>query len=202
MIIKRDRHLKNDSKIRTFIAIEIPAEFQNKIGELQNSLKGIGGRISWTKSGKIHLTLKFLGDTDEDIIDEIAAELQQAVQNIAGFKISIQGTGAFPNFKRPRVIWIAAKSEGDQLQKLVAQIEDCMENFGFEKENRRFSAHLTLGRVKDAKGIEPVMEKLKSYEGFVGGAFAVKEFYLIKSELHPASSIYTPLKKIDLKNLQ
>ena len=190
------------SKIRAFIAIEIPGEIQDKIGELQNSLKGIGGKINWTKPGNIHLTLKFLGDIDEDIIDEIAVKLQQAIQKVEGFKISVQGTGVFPNFKRPRVIWVAAKSEGDQLEKLAAQIEDCMKNFGFEKEHRRFSAHLTLGRVKDTKGIEPMMERLRSYEEFVAGNFSVKEFYLIKSELHPAGSIYTPLKKIDLKDLQ
>lgn len=184
------------SKIRAFIAIEIPAEIQKKIDELQNNLKGIGGRVSWTKPGNIHLTLKFLGDTDEDIIDEIAAELQQTVQNIAGFNISVKGTGVFPNFKRPRVIWIGAKSEGDQLQELAAQVQDCMENFGFEKENRRFSAHLTLGRVKDTKGIEIVMEQLKSFENFEVGSFATKEFYLIKSEVHPAGAIYTSLRKI------
>jgi 2'-5' RNA ligase len=188
------------SKIRTFIAIEIPTHIKNKIAELQEGLKGIGSRISWTKSSNIHLTLKFLGDADEKIIDEIAAELQQAVQNIAGFEIRVAGTGIFPNFKRPRVIWVGAKSEGEHLQTLATQVQDCMENFGFEKEKRHFSAHLTLGRVKDTKGIEPVMEKLKSYENFEVGLFAVREFYLIKSELHPAGAIYTPLKKIGLKD--
>lgn len=187
------------SEIRAFIAIEIPAEIQNKIGDLQNSLKGIGGRISWTKPGNIHLTLKFLGDIDEAIIDEISAELLLAVQNITGFKISVKAIGVFPNFRRPRVIWIGANSERDQLQELAAQIEDCMENFGFEKESRRFSAHLTLGRIKEATAIEPVMDKLESYEGFEAGSFDVNAFYLIKSELHPAGSIYTPLKRIVLK---
>ncbi len=189
------------SKIRTFIAIEIPTQIKNKIAELQESLKEIGGRISWTKPGNIHLTLKFLGDTDKNIIDEIGVELQQAVQNITGFKITVQGTGVFPNFKRPRVIWIGAKHEGDQLQELAANVQDCMEKFGFEKENRRFSAHLTLGRVKDTRGIEPVMDKLKNYDELEVDSFVVKEFYLIKSELHPAGAIYKPLKKIVLKNL-
>lgn len=188
------------SKIRTFIAIELPAEIQNKIGELQNSLKGIGGRISWTKPGNIHLTLKFLGDTDEEIVDEIAAELQQAIQNLTEFKVSVQGTGTFPNFKRPRVIWVGVESKAEQLQKLAAQIEDCMENFGFQKENRNFTAHLTLGRVKDVAGIQPVSEKLKSFGNFEAGLFTVKELYLIKSDLHPAGSIYTRLKKIALKS--
>jgi len=186
-------------KIRTFIAIRIPQEIRNKIGELQNNLKGIGGRISWIKPENKHLTLKFLGDTDEGVIDKIAAELQKAVENVAAFKVKVVGTGTFPNFKHPRVIWVGAKSEEDQLHKLVVQIENCMENFGFKKENRRFSAHLTLGRVKDIKAIQPVVNKLKSYENFEAGSFLVKEFLLIKSELHPAGAIYTPLKNIMLR---
>lgn len=187
------------SKIRTFIAIEIPGKIQEKIGEFQNRLKGIGGKIGWTNPGNIHLTLKFLGDTDIDIIDEIAAELQHAVQTITDFKIAVKGTGAFPSFTRPRVIWIGAQSDGGELQRLAEQVEICMENFGFERENRPYSAHLTLGRVKDVNGIQPVMEKLKNYQDIALGSFGVTSFYLIKSELHRTGSIYTPLKKIEFK---
>ena len=187
------------SKIRTFIAIEIPTHIKDEIADLQERLKGIGGKISWTKPGNIHLTLKFLGDTDEEIIDEIAAGIQQAVQNLTGFEIRVAGTGTFPNFNRPRVIWVGAKSEGEQLQELAAQIEACVEKFGFKKEGRRFSSHLTLGRVKDARGIQPVMDKLKSHQDFEAGVFVANEFFLIKSELHPSGAIYTQLKKINLK---
>ena len=190
--------MKNDSKIRTFIAIEIPETIQKKIGELQNSLKAFGARISWTRSANIHLTLKFLGDTEAAIIDEIAARLQLAVANLPEFKIAVNGTGAFPNFKRPRVIWIGAASEGDQLQTLAARVDECMENFGFETEKRHYSAHLTLGRVKDVSAIEPLMAKLKSYENFQAGSFNATNFHLIKSELHPAGSIYSRLKTITL----
>ena len=190
--------MKNDSKIRTFIAIEIPETIQKKIGELQNSLKAFGARISWTRPANIHLTLKFLGDTDTARIDEIAARLQLAVASSPKFKITVTGTGAFPNFKRPRVIWIGAESEGDQLQTLAAQIDDCIKNFGFEKEKRHYSAHLTLGRVKDVSAIEPLMTKLKSYENFQAGSFVAKNLHLIKSELHPAGSIYSRLKTLNL----
>lgn len=187
------------SKIRTFIAIEIPGEIQEKIGELQNRLKGIGGKISWTKPANIHLTLKFLGDTDEEVVDEIAAELQQAVLTTTAFKIAVKGTGVFPSFKRPRVIWVGAESAGDELRQLAEQVEICMENFGFEKENRPYSAHLTLGRVKDVNGIQPVMDKLKNFYDIELGSFVATSFYLIKSELHRNGSIYTPLKKIDFQ---
>jgi 2'-5' RNA ligase len=184
------------SKIRTFIAIEIPDEIRNKIGELQNSLKKVGGRISWTKPGNIHLTLKFLGDTDDNLIDEIASQLQASTASIQPIQITIGSVGTFPNFKYPRVIWVGAESEENRLRELAVKIEEGVERFGFKKENRPFSAHLTLGRVKDVKGIQPVMDKLKDQENFEAGLFLAKEVLLIKSELHPAGAIYTPLRKV------
>ncbi len=183
------------SKIRTFIAIEIPDEIRNKIGELQNSLKKVGGRISWTKPGNIHLTLKFLGDTDENLIDEIASQLQESVASIQPIQIAIRTLGTFPNFKYPRVIWGGAESEQQQLAELAAKIDAGVEPFGFKRENRPFSAHLTLGRVKDVKGIQTVMDKLKEQEDFMAGSFLAKQFLLIKSELHSAGAIYTSLRK-------
>jgi 2'-5' RNA ligase len=184
------------AKIRTFIAIEIPDEIRNKIGELQVSLKKFGGRISWTKPGNIHLTLKFLGDTDENLIDEIASQLKESAASIQPIQITIRTVGTFPNFKNPRVIWIGAESEQKQLAELAAKIEAGVERFGFKKENRPFSAHLTLGRVKDVKGIQPVMDKLKDHENFEAGSFLAEELHLIKSELHPTGAIYTSLRKI------
>jgi len=184
------------AKIRTFIAIEIPDEIRNKIGELQTSLKKLGGRVSWTKPGNIHLTLKFLGDTDENLIDEIASQLQESVASIQPIQIAIRTVGTFPNFKYPRVIWVGAESEQQQLVELAAKIDDSVERFGFKKENRLFSAHITFGRVKDVKGIQPVMDKLREQEDFVAGSFLSKQFFLIKSELHSAGAIYTSLRKI------
>jgi len=187
------------SKIRAFIAIEIPDEIQNKIGELQSSLKKIGGRVSWTRPGNIHLTLKFLGDTDENLIDEIASQLQESVAAIQPFQITIKNVGAFPNFKYPRVLWVGVEGEENRSAELAAKIEDVMEGSGFKKENRPFSAHLTLGRVKDVKGIQPVMDQLKAYKNFEAGSFLATEILIIKSELHPAGAIYTPLKTIALQ---
>jgi len=184
------------AKIRTFIAIELPNEIRNKIGELQNSLKKFGGRVSWTKPGNIHLTLKFLGDTDENLIDEITSQLKESVASIKPIQITVRSVGTFPNFKNPRVIWVGAESEQNRLAELAGKIEDCVEPFGFKKENRPFSAHLTLGRVKDVKGIQPVLDKLKDQENFEAGSFQAAEFLLIKSELKPTGAIYTSLRKI------
>ncbi len=184
------------SKIRTFIAIEIPKDIRAKMAKLQNNLKQLGGRVSWTKPENIHLTLKFLGDTDENLIEDITNQLKDAVVSIQPIQIAIKALGTFPNSKNPRVIWVGAESDQKQLTELAAKLEDCLERFGFKKENRPFSAHLTLGRVRDVKGIQPGIDKLKTYENFEAGSFLATEFFLKKSELHPAGAIYTSLKKI------
>lgn len=185
--------------IRTFIAIAIPGDVRAKIAELQFTLKNAGGHVSWPKPENIHLTLKFLGDTDENLINEISNQLNQSVKSISQFKIAIKGVGAFPNLKYPRVIWIGAESEGDQIRHLVSDIEDRIADLGFKKESRPFSAHLTLGRVKEVKGIEPIIERLQQTDNFEAGSFPVEEVRLIKSELHPTGAIYTTLKKFEIK---
>lgn len=190
------------SKIRAFIAIEIPGEIRTKISELQSSLKRLGGRISWTKPKNIHLTLKFLGDTDESLIDEIAEELKKMAASFSQFQIHVNGIGAFPNFKRPRVIWVGTNSENENLSKIAFEIENRMEKLDFKKETRKFSGHLTLGRIKDPTGIQPIIDRLQQNKDFHAGSFPVKELFLIKSQLHPTGSIYTILKKVNLRESQ
>ncbi|MDZ7342600.1 MAG: RNA 2',3'-cyclic phosphodiesterase [candidate division KSB1 bacterium] len=185
--------------IRTFIAVTIPADIQRQIAELQAKLKAAGGKVSWPRSENIHLTLKFLGDTDNRRLNEIARGLAQAAATVSPFELKIGSVGAFPNLKYPRVIWVGAVSEGNQLQLLVHNIEEQMSALGFEKERRPYSAHLTLGRVKDVRGIQTTLEKLQQFEKFEGGSFEVDAIHLIKSELHPAGSIYTLLRTIELK---
>lgn len=184
--------------IRSFIAIAVPAEVQQRLVELQAKLKAHGGRVRWPRPENIHLTLKFLGDTDEHLVDEIAGRLRQATASLSPFRLQIGGVGTFPNLKAPRVIWVGATSESDHLALLVRHIEEQMSALGFSKERRPFSAHLTLGRVKDLHGIQPIIAGLREFERFEGGAFLVDTIFLIKSELHPSGSIYTPLKKIKI----
>ncbi|MDZ7319298.1 MAG: RNA 2',3'-cyclic phosphodiesterase, partial [candidate division KSB1 bacterium] len=98
--------------IRTFIAVTIPADIQRQIAELQAKLKAAGGKVSWPRSENIHLTLKFLGDTDNRRLNEIARGLAQAAATVSPFELKIGSVGAFPNLKYPRVIWVGAVSEG------------------------------------------------------------------------------------------
>lgn len=184
--------------IRTFIAIEIPELIIEEISRVQNELKRTQAQVGWVKPGNIHITLKFLGNTDESKISDIAGQIKKSVAGIPPFEIMIQGIGVFPNFRRPRVVWIGT-GHNDQLLKLAKNIDTNMSHLGFEKENRPFKAHLTLGRVKGIRGMHECLDVLRQNNDFKGGSFLADYILLIKSELKPTGAVYTPLKKIKLE---
>ena len=184
-------------KIRTFIAIEIPLEIHRQIADLQASLRQENAKIPWTKPENIHLTLKFIGDVESSQIEPISAAVRTACQTISPFQISVNEAGCFPNPNNPRVLWVGCKGESETLFTLQKNIENALSDIGFKKEKRKYSAHLTIGRVKSNFGIKPVINKMEA-SNFEGGSFMVKCVNIMKSVLHPHGAIYTVLSKIDL----
>lgn len=183
--------------MRTFIAIELPERIKKKIEELQALLKKTNAFVSWVKPENIHVTLKFLGEVPEDKINEVFSATGKALEGSKKFTMSLKGMGVFPDFRRPRVIWIGAGSGEKELCNLANKIEEEMEKMGFPKEERKFSAHFTIGRVKSPKNIDSLMELVKSTD-FSTEEIEVNEVVVMKSQLHPAGAIYTPLKKMTL----
>lgn len=186
------------AKIRTFIAVEIPEDIRDKIAEFQNELKSSGGKVTWVKPENMHLTLKFLGDTDEAIVDDIEERIKSAAQDYEPFSVHVKGVGAFPNFKKARVLWIAVDEGMQTLQDLAGDVDKQISELGFEREKRKYTAHLTIGRVKDSRSIELVRDKMVENQNFSAGEFKVDSIYLIKSQLTQHGPIYTKLKKITL----
>ena len=183
--------------MRTFIAIELPESIKEKIEQAQAPLKKTGAFVSWVKPGNIHITLKFLGEVPEDKISVVFSAAEKAVEGTNRFVMSLKSMGAFPDFRRPRVVWIGTGSGEKELSYLAGRVEEEMEKIGFPKEGRKFSAHFTIGRVKSPKNIEKLMELVKSSD-FATDEIVVREVVVMKSQLHPAGAIYTPLKKIPL----
>jgi len=181
--------------MRTFIAIELPDRIKKEIEQLQAPLKKTNTFVSWVKPENIHITLKFLGEVPENKINAVFSATGQALEGAKKFTMSLKGLGAFPDVRRPRVIWIGSGSGEKELSYLAGRVEEEMERIGFPKEQRKFSAHFTLGRVKSPKNIEKLMELVKSSD-FTTDDIEVKEVVVMKSQLHPAGAIYTPLKKI------
>jgi len=187
------------ASLRTFIAIEIPDNIRQQIVALQTELKTLGGKITWVRPENLHLTLKFLGDTDEDIIETIIEKLSDIISGFAEFEITSKGVGVFPNWKRARIIWLGTSGADEILKKLVQQINQQLIDFGFEPEKRPFSGHLTLGRVRDSRGLEPVLKRIEQTDCFEAGKFLATDILFIKSVLTSQGPIYTPLKKIKIK---
>ena len=184
--------------IRTFIAIKIPQDILTQIAVLLSGLKTLGGRITWVKPENMHLTLKFLGKTDPVQVKNISEKLSQLVLSFNRFEIKFKGLGAFPNFRRPKIFWIGTVGDNSTLIQLANKIDRQMSEFGFKPENRRFSAHLTIGRVRDQGGIEPIINLLQKEENFTAGEFIVKQVFFIKSELTQQGPIYTTLEKLTI----
>jgi len=181
--------------MRTFIAIELPDNIKKEIEQLQAPLKKTGAFVSWVKPANIHVTLKFLGEVPEDKINEVFSATEKALEGAKKFTMSLKGTGVFPNLRRPRVIWVGSGSGEEELSHMANRIEEEMEKIGFPKEKRKFSAHFTIGRVKSPKNIEKLMELVESSD-FQTEKIEVNEVVVMKSQLHPAGAIYTPLKKV------
>jgi 2'-5' RNA ligase len=182
--------------LRTFIALDMPPEIKTALEKYVQPLKSLRGRVSWVKRENLHLTLKFLGDTPANRVDEIAVALQEIAAKLTSFTADIAGSGVFPNEKAPRVLWVGINDESETLLKLAQAIDECLYQFGFAKEKRAFTPHLTIGRVKDPR-IPAIVCALKE-KPFAAMPAQFNEIIFMQSELNPAGSIYTPLRKLKL----
>jgi len=182
-------------KFRGFIAIDI--EVSSKIVEIENEIKKTAANVKLVKPGNIHLTLKFLGDTNEGLIDEIEKIMKESVEGIEPFNIQLKGTGVFPNPNYIKVIWIGIQN-GEQIIPIAQKIDEKISKLGFKKEKRMFSPHLTIGRVKSAKNKDKLIKIIDKYRDVQFSDLKVESLKLKRSELTPKGPIYTTLKEIEL----
>jgi 2'-5' RNA ligase len=185
--------------MRTFIAVELPQEVKRKIEEVQAPLKKTDTYVSWVKPGNVHITLKFLGEVNEERIEDVFKGTENALKESKGFNLSLKDLGCFPNLRRPRVVWVGVDKGKDELSQMQKQIEEELFKFKFPKEQRSFSAHLTIGRVKSPRNIEELTGLIENTK-FQTEEVRIDEVVVMKSQLHPQGAIYTPLKKIKLLN--
>jgi 2'-5' RNA ligase len=183
--------------IRAFIAIGLPAEIQQKLEEVITDLKGriSDGPVRWVSGGSIHLTLKFLGDVSEANLEMLKKILQTEASVHHAFEISVGGLGAFPTIHRPRVIWVKVEVP-QELKSVQRGIEHETTRLGYDREERPFSPHLTLGRVSrnaTPRDIQRIGEALEQTTVGVLGTVRVEEVNLYRSDLRPGGAVYTCL---------
>ena len=193
--------MKKTSKemIRTFIAVELPQEIQDRLRQLQDNLRASMPDVRWTKHGNIHLTLNFLGDMPISRIDEISKALRNITSQFSPFAISLAGIGAFPNSRQPRIVWVGIEKGAERLTEIAKLIETSMKSLGFPREKRPFSPHLTVGRIRRLTKPAIMTESLERSEVGEIGEFVINRISFIKSQLDPSGSIYTTLAEAPLE---
>ena len=185
------------SKIRTFVAIPLKQDIISRIEKVHEELRSIPADVKWVRPKSIHLTLKFLGNIDEGEIDDIAQAIQNGVRTFQFWPVYIKNLGAFPSLRNPRVVWIGIEDKSSKIITLQNQIEKELSKLGFEQEKRRFSPHLTLGRVKSPRGKRDLIHYLVDERERTFGELGVDRVVLFRSDLKPSGAIYTVLREFN-----
>jgi 2'-5' RNA ligase len=182
---------------RTFIAFDIkPSETVIGVYDTVRS-RLRNGRISWIDQDKLHVTVKFIGDTEEILIPEIISAVSAVIKKYEPFKLSLQGLGVFRNIHDPHVMWMGCRIE-DRLAGLKSELEVSLKALGFGAETKMFAPHLTLGRIKLLRETNQLKELLYEFNDKLFQEVMINELIYYESRLTSSGSVYTPLHRFTI----
>jgi RNA 2',3'-cyclic 3'-phosphodiesterase len=169
--------------MRLFVALDLPMDIKKQVNKICFGLSS----VKWVSFEQMHLTLRFIGDVDHRQFDTINAALQKV--EFTPFEMSLKGVGQFPPKGAARVIWAGVEAP-DELNKLAKRVNAAMDALGFEPEDRPFSAHITLARLKTPPSAEALRKFMMKNADFETPAFKMDKFVLFSSLLMPSGSVY------------
>ena len=178
--------------IRTFVSASVPKEILNIQSMLKSTVDPKGVKVRWVMNGKMHLTLKFIGNTTQGSIDNLNEALFNAAKSAKVINLSISGTGAFPVKGRPNVLWLGIKGDIDELKQLTVNINNSLEPLGFITEKRDFLPHVTIARIKSNQ------KKIPNISNYLNTTFTelpmkIVKISLMQSESFSKGTFYTIL---------
>jgi len=185
--------------MRLFIALPLTSSVEKSLAVIINKLKSIGGKVKWVDSEQIHITVRFLGETEKEQVSYIKEILDRVSSKYDSYNLSIDRLGGFPNLNKPRVIW-AGFNDDDQISimaRMVKEVEYDIRKLGFEPDEKRFRPHLTLGRVKAPNGLEELLDTIRSFQ-MKPIPVKLDKLRLYKSTLTPQGPIYECLYEVML----
>ncbi len=186
---------------RLFVAVELDGDVQQALNRLQHDLQRhrlLG--LRWVRPEGVHLTLKFLGETPRDKVASVVEALSSSTAGVAPHELSLGTLGTFGSRNAPRVLWVDLEGDLALLLRLQEQVERALRALGFPAENRRFSPHLTLARVRpeDARAVaEPLAGAIAAVTA-PSARINVRELSLMLSKLGPGGAVYTRLEAFPL----
>lgn len=186
--------------MRAFIAVEISERARTEVARLQERLRAAGADVKWVDPENLHLTLKFLGEVPEEKIPALTESLGRTAAEISPFSFSLQGVGAFPGMEHPRVIWVGIGEGNDRLAKLGIAVEKTCAGLGFPAEERPFSPHLTIGRVRSGKELSRLAKQMEKVKFRATEPEQAEWIVLLESTLGSGGPVYRTIGEIFLKS--
>ena len=182
--------------IRSFLAIELDEELVPKILDVQNEFKKTNANIKYVPCENMHFTLKFFGNIDLDMVEDISNAVEKVIKSYSSFDLNIKKCGCFPNKNVIKVLWLGLE-EGSPIINLQKDLDKEFKKLGFKKE-KNFISHLTIGRVKSPKNKNEIRKTIEKLEDIEIGQFTVSKICLKKSTLTSQGPIYENIKVFDL----
>lgn len=184
---------------RVFVAVDISAEAKARVINLTSEMRREfpDVRVGWEKPEKLHLTIKFLGDIEHHRLDALQKAVAETAKLLSPFLLEMQGTGCFPSPKKAKILWAGINDTENGLRNLYEMLEEKAAEGGFEKENRLFKPHLTVGRMSEPEKSGKLTEGFLQAE-FEPVSFEVSEIVIYESKLQPTGSVYSVVSKHQL----
>jgi 2'-5' RNA ligase len=182
--------------IRSFLAFELPKEIEEIVTRTSLEMRHYGLDVRWVRPANIHLTVVFLGDVEPDRFPAIGAALNPVCRGQRPFRLTLKGTGVFPNRRRPNVIWIGLAGDVEAMSDFRDALQDQLASFGIQKETRVFKPHLTLGRFRRGSAPGGELDRaLSRFADLESPVCELKGMTLFSSDLKPDGPIYRRMKQ-------
>jgi 2'-5' RNA ligase len=185
--------------LRTFVAVEIDLPVRDRAESLIGQFRGVPADVKWVDRQNLHLTLKFLGDVPTTDTPQIIQAVTQAVAEIEPFRLEIRGAGAFPDLRRMRTIWLGVRAGAEPMIALERQVESALKKLRYPPEGRRFTPHLTIGRVRGGgPALVDLGRLLQEHAEDEVGPTSVEEVVVFASHLDRLGPTYEALGRAPL----
>lgn len=187
------------ARLRTFIALDPGKSVRDRLAGLQQSLAKAAPEVKWVEPENLHLTLLFLGEVEDRTVPAVCRVVKETARSRPQFAVTVEGAGCFPNPRRPRTLWVGLGTGAPEVTELHDALEGPLLDLGcYRREERRFTPHVTLGRVKGDGASAGLAAALAKHAGWSAGEATVREVLVMSSELTPKGPVYTVLGRGEL----
>jgi 2'-5' RNA ligase len=190
--------------IRTFLALKPDLETVRLIAEEQRELRKhadqAGLQVSWVPPPNMHITIRFLGDVTEPMVNALKDMLEPVVLPFPSFSVEVAGVGVFPDLRRPRVVWVGARTAEQELHRLHGAVSTRLDEAGFPSDGKPFRSHITIGRIRGGNA-PAIAGGLRSGEERLFGNSPIHDLICYRSDLKPRGAEYHALWRLPLQRV-